>query len=258
MARRLTLINLAALLSAVVLVLSATAHGEKPPVIELPEVPIFVYGGFRPAALPKRGPAPVQMEVHGTVKAPEGSRPPFLKELTLDLDRHLSVDGKGLAVCPRGPVDSPPPPERCRSAFLGKGAIAAEIEFPEAAEPIVVHAGLFAFNQGIRDGRAKILFYAHFGAPVNGAMITTAKVAKARTGRYGSEWTLPFPKIAGGFGWIKAFRLEIGRNFARRGKSRSYLLGRCPDGHLDAGATATFVDGTIIKSKFVRACTPAA
>jgi hypothetical protein len=152
-------------------------------------------------------------------------------------------------------VEGPPLPERCGPSLLGKGTIRAEIEFPEA-EPVEVKSALLAFNQGIRDGRTTIMVYAHLGPPVSGSIVATVKVSKENKGRFGTKWAFAIPKIAGGYGSITEFNLTIHREFAYKEKRRSYLLAKCPDGHLNAHATSVFSDGSEQADQFVRACTP--
>jgi hypothetical protein len=38
------------------------------------------------------------------------------------------------------------------------------------------------------------------------------------------------------------------------GEEKSYLIARCPDGHLDARATSVFDNGYVQADSFVRSC----
>ncbi len=96
----------------------------------------------------------------------------------------------------------------------------------------------------------------HLAAPVSAAFVITAEIAKIDERRYGTKWRLVFPKIAGGYGSIARFNLTISRRFRDEGKKQSYLLAKCPDGHLDAHASALFADGSEESDSFVRSCVP--
>ena len=64
------------------------------------------------------------------------------------------------------------------------------------------------------------------------------------------------PKIAGGYGSPISFSLTVGRTFTYKGKKQSYLLAKCPDGHLNAKGVGVFSDGTRLAGSLVRSCTP--
>jgi hypothetical protein len=52
------------------------------------------------------------------------------------------------------------------------------------------------------------------------------------------------------------FELNVKKQFTVGGKSQSYLLAKCPDGHLNARGTAVFSDGKRLEGEVVRPCTP--
>lgn len=64
------------------------------------------------------------------------------------------------------------------------------------------------------------------------------------------------PRIAGGYGSITSLTLSLGRQFARRGKQQSYLLARCPNGHLRAKGVGVFSGNIRLAGSLARSCTP--
>ena len=66
--------------------------------------------------------------------------------------------------------------------------------------------------------------------------MTTVKIKKVHNGRYGLKSVATIPKIAGGSGSVKSFSLTINK--------KGVLTAKCPDGKLQANATAIFSDGT--------------
>jgi hypothetical protein len=242
--------------TALALAAVGVASAEKPTVVKVEGSPLAINGGFSPKALPKRGkPAPLLFHLSAEVRSASGSVTPALHEVSLELDRHITADAKGMAICPAGNVESPPPEERCGPALIGRGTMEVLVGFPEGA-PFSVVSKLFAFNAGIKHGTPTILIYTYLPSPVSAAMVTTVGVTKIDRGRYGTRWLLAFPKIAGGYGSIVGLSLEIGRRFRYLGEEKSYLLGRCPDGHLDGRATSVFTDGFAQTDSIVRSCTP--
>jgi hypothetical protein len=75
------------------------------------------------------------------------------------------------------------------------------------------------------------------------------KIKKIHNGRYGLKSIATIPKIAGGSGSVKSFSLKIGN------KGKKVLFAQCPDGKLQAHATAKFADGTKVSAGIVRSCT---
>jgi hypothetical protein len=234
----------------------APASADKPTIVEAGDLLPIVNGGFSPKALPRAEFAHVAMGESGSIKPlVGGARPSALQEVILELDRNLAIDARGLSVCPPGNVESLPPPERCSSALVGRGAMEVEVEFPEQ-KPFTLESKLFAFNAGIRERQRTIYLYAYLMAPISASVVSTIKVSKVHDSRYGMRWVESFPKIAGGYGSITDFSLTIDKQFGFRGKRRSFLLAKCPDGHLNALATSIFSDGSEQQDSFARACTP--
>jgi hypothetical protein len=242
--------------TAFALAIAGPVSAEEPTIVEVGGQLPIISGGFSPKALPKKGePAPLAMNIAGNVYAPAGKRPPGFREVDLELDRNVTVDAEGLTVCSTRTIEGPPLPQRCGGALVGSGTVEVEVEFPEQA-PFALKAKLLAFNHGIKRGQTTILGYSYLGVPVSAAMVSNIAITKVHDGRYGTRWVLAFPKIAGGYGSITSFELTVNRRYHYEGEGRSYLLGRCPDGHLNAQATSVLSDSSEQPNAFVRSCVP--
>lgn len=241
--------------AALALLVVGIASADKPVVIEpVGQLPV-VNGGFSPKALPKKGkPAPIAFGLSVTLATGDGSAPPALHEVSLELDRHIAVDAEGITVCPRRKVEGPSPEERCGPALVGKGTVEVLIHTPEQ-EPFLARGKLLAFNAGVKRGTPKIFLYAYLAPPASMALLTTVEVTKIDRGRYGTEWLFAFPTIADGYGSITKLDLEISKRFPYMGEEKSYLLARCADGHLAGRATSVFASaGPALTDSFVRSC----
>lgn len=242
--------------TALALAIAGIALADGPVTVEAGGQPLVINGGFSPKALPRKGrPAPIALGLSARVATADGSIPPALHEVSLELDRHITADAKGIAVCPRANVEGPSPEQRCRSALVGKGTMDVLIQIPEQL-PFIARSKLFAFNVGVKHGAPTILLHAYLPSPVSMAVLATVGVTKIHQGRYGTKWLFVFPKIADGYGSITKFDLEIGKRFPYMGEEKSYLLARCPDGHLDGRAASVFAGGSAQMDSFVRSCTP--
>jgi hypothetical protein len=247
---------LAALFLTALVSMVGIASAEKPGYVELGGLLPVVVGGFSPKALPRRGkPAPIALNLSGKIETTDGGIPAALREVVLELDRNVTVDPKGTAVCRLGNIDSPPPTERCRPALVGKGWISVLVAIPEQA-PFTAKSRLLAFNEGVKRGKTTVLIYGYLAAPVSASFVIAVEVAKIDERRYGTRWRLTFPKFVGGYGSVTKFNLTISRRFQYEGEKQSYLLAKCPDGHLDGHASSLFADGSEGSDSFVRSCVP--
>jgi hypothetical protein len=236
----------------------ATAKKYPPTIIKVGNLVLELNGGFSPTALPKNKLAPISLSVSGKINTADGTHPPALKEVIVETDKNGTINAKGLPVCTSGKLqaqDTAHAEKACPTAIVGKGTTDVEVEFPEQ-KPFIAHSKLLAFNGGVKGGTTTIFIHAFLTSPVSAAVVTTVKVSKVHNGRFGTKSVATIPKIAGGSGSVKAFSLTFNRKFTYKGKKQSYLLAKCPDGHLNAHATSIFADGTKLVGDFVRACTP--
>lgn len=233
----------------------AVAKTYPPTIVQAGDLKITLNGGFTPTVLPKKGkPAPITLNFSGKIDTTDGTHPPALKEVIADTDKNGSIDVKGLPVCTSGKLqatDTSAAEKACGKAIIGKGTTDVEVEFPEQA-PFVAKSKLLAINGGAKGGKTTLFIHAYLSSPVSAAVVTTLKISKVHHGRYGTETIATIPKIAGGYGSVRSFSLTLDKGY----KGQRYLFAKCPDGHLQAKATAVFSDGKQLTGDFVRSCTP--
>jgi hypothetical protein len=214
-------------------------------------------GNFSPKVLPKKTLAPIALTAEGTIKMEDGSHPPALKEFLLETDKNGAIDVKGYPKCTSGKLQSQDTPHAeaiCKPAIIGKGNTTVEILFEES-KPINVKSKLLVFNGGFSGGTTTLFIHAYITVPVPAAIVTTVKIKKINKGRYGTLSVGTIPRIAGGNGSVTAFDLKVDKKFTYKGKKVSILTAKCPDGKLQAHATAVFSDGTRASADFIRPCT---
>lgn len=229
-----------------------------PVVVQQGNLKITVNGGFSPTKLSKTKLSPITLTVSGKVETVDGKHPPALKEFVVETDKNGAINAKGLPTCSAGKLnsqDTKHAEKACPNAIVGEGKTDVEIEFAEQP-PIVAHSKLVAFNGGVKGGVTTIYIHAFLEVPVPAAVVTTVKVSKIHNGRFGTKSVASIPVIAGGAGSPINFELKVGRKFTYKGKQQSYLLAKCPDGHLNAKGTGVFSDGTRLTGSVVRSCTP--
>lgn len=233
-------------LAGLTLVSSVFAKPEK---VIVGDLEVEYDGGFSPQALPKNKLTPITFFLWSKIRKVDGKHPPAIKEFKLEGDKNVAVNVKGVPTCTSGKLQSQTTAAArkiCGSAIVGSGTTEVEVEFPEQP-PIDVKSELLAFNGGFRGGVTTLFIHAYLTAPVTAAIVTTVKIKNVKKGRYGTESIAKVPKIAGGSGSVTYFKLKFDKGF---------LMGKCPDGRLQAHGTAVFADNTKASATVIRPCTP--
>lgn len=222
----------------------------KPVTVEAGNLVFTFNGGFSPTKLPKNKLAPITLTSSGEISTKDGTHPPALKEAIVETDKNGAINVKGIKVCKSGQLqsrDTAAARKACPKSIIGTGKTTVEVQFPES-KPVLVNSALTVFNGGFSGGTTTLYIHAYFSAPVTGAIVTTLKIKKVHNGRYGLKTVATIPKIAGGSGSVKSFDLKINR--------KGVLSAKCPDGKIQAKATAKFADGTVAgPATITRPCT---
>jgi len=252
---RKRLITTLALGAALAVAVAGIATADKPTVVQVGNLKLTLNGSFSPKTLPKKGkPAPITLNVSGKIQTLDGSHIPAVKEIIVETDKNGSIDTKGLPTCTSGKLqaqDTAAAEAICKKAIIGSGITNVDVEFPEQA-PFIAKSKLVAFNGGVSGGKTTIFIHAYLSSPISAAVVTTVKISKVHSGRYGTKSVATIPKIAGGYGSVKEFSLTFDRGY----QNTPFVFANCPDGHLDAKATSLFADGTRLTGTFTRTCSP--
>jgi len=215
-------------------------------------------GGISPTKLPRRGKAPITARLHGGVESRDGSHPPALESIQIDIDKTLAVDAVGLPVCRRAQLEatnSATARRACREAIIGSGEAEVEVAFPEQT-PFRSTGPLILFNGGVHGGVTTVLLHAYVDVPAPTAIVTKATIARIHQGPYGLRIQARIPKIAGGSGSATRFELKVGRRYTYKGRKKSYLTAGCPTGTWRVKGHAQFSDGTELRLTHLFSCTP--
>jgi hypothetical protein len=208
-----------------------------------------------PRRLSRSTPTPIALNLGGRIGTVDGSHPPAVKQIVLDLDRHIAIDLRGLPLCQGGRHDIRPPdlPSRCKDAIVGRGKAAFQIQFPE--EPsIATESELVVFNGGgQRAGKAALYAVAFLTQPITTAVTMKVTIAKRRGG---SRMIFEVPKIAAGAGSLTYLGVKLKKRFARNGRTVNVLTGTCPDGTLQSRFSALFADGATLSGDILQKCVP--
>ncbi|HTT94912.1 MAG TPA: hypothetical protein VMF55_09580 [Solirubrobacterales bacterium] len=215
-------------------------------------------GGIFPSTLPRHGNAPISARLEAEIGTTDGSHPPALRHIDLDIDRTIGIDAAGLPTCKLGRIEATSgdaAKRACPEAIIGSGWAKVEVAFPEQA-PFSSTGPVVLFNGGVRGKTTTVLLHAYVDVPAPTAIVVPARVVRVEKGRTGLEIVATIPPIAGGAGSVTAFRLTVGRRFTSGGRSRSLLTAGCPSGHYRTDGEAEFADGTVLSVNHVFPCTP--
>ncbi len=215
-------------------------------------------GGIVPSTLPRHGSAPISARLEAEIGTTDGSHPPAIRHIDLDIDRTIGIDAVGLPTCKLGRIEatsSTAAKQACPDAIIGSGWAKVEVAFPEQA-PFSSTGPVTLFNGGVHGNTTVVLLHAYVDVPAPTAIVVPAQVVRIHQGQFGLEILATIPRIAGGAGSVTAFRLTVGRRFTAGGKRRSLLTAGCPSGHYRTEGEAEFADGTVLSVDHVFPCTP--
>lgn len=211
---------------------------------------------MQPRELPKRGNAPITLTSIVRVGTHDGSTPPTLKTLLFLVDKHGTVDTRGLPVCTVAKLEGTTPSQarkRCAGALVGKGAGKAVVTMPGSA-PFTITSPLSFFNGPPSGGRPTLLAHAYETVPSPKALIVPITIERIAQGRYGYRARIEMPEIAGGFGAPTLSEASIGATRTRGGKKVGYLNAHCSGGRLQVYGTVTATNGDFFPATLTSPC----
>jgi hypothetical protein len=245
-----------ALLLVVVGALAAVAHAE---IVQSGDLRVSFHAGFTPTALPRERPAPISVDFEGRISTTDGSHPPALRRLRVELNSAGEVDTRGLPRCRTASLQATSSAlalERCRRALVGQGTFVAQLP---VERQLLVSGRALVFN-GTVGRRPGMLIHIYVSNPVRLTLVIPIKISR-RGGRFGTVLTTNVPKLAGGSASIVALKLKIGRRFSVGGERRSYLSAACAAPAGFPGAVFTFArssfsfaDGRTMHTALSRSC----
>jgi hypothetical protein len=183
---------------------------------------------FSPHSLPRDTPAPIEVTIKGAVTTSDGSHPPPLQWLEVELNRNGRLYTKGLPSCSPSLLQSTSSDEansRCGRALVGHGNFSADIALG-TNKPVTSAGRILAFN-GRRAGKPALLLHFFGGVPVRFTLVVPLRIGHRRDAQFGTVLRARIPKLANGFGSITQIDLSLGRRWTFAGKRRSYLSAAC-------------------------------
>lgn len=211
---------------------------------------------LQPRALPTRGTAPVRLSNVTRISTKDGSPPPILKTLTFLLDKHGTVDTRGLPRCTAAKLAGATPAQarqRCADALVGEGTGKAKVNMPGKA-PTTITSPLSFFNGPPSGGKPTLIAHAYETVPAPKALVVPITIERIKHGRYGFRAKVEIPQIAEGFGAPILAEANLGRTRKRGGKTVGYLNAYCSGGRLQVYGTLSFTNGDFFPATLTSPC----
>jgi hypothetical protein len=240
---------------ALIVVPSALAKRE---VVQVGNLFLADNGGISPRKLPRNEQAPISAHIHGEIGTTDGSHPPAVKTVTLDLDKTIQVNARGLPVCAKGRLEAQPTvaaKKACPDSIVGSGAGEVEVAFPEQ-KPITAKGPIFLFNGGVHGGATVLFIHTYVAIPAPTAVVVTVKISRIHRGHFGLRTVAQIPPIAGGAGSATEFEFTVDRKFVYKGRKESFLTASCPTGSYYTEGEVLFDNGATMGLRHVLPCTP--
>jgi hypothetical protein len=188
-----------------------------------------VTGKLSPRKLPREGLAPVAVSVGWKIATTDGSTPPQLKTLRIEINRNGILNATGLPTCPYGkiqPASTSRALKNCRASLVGKGSFSALVGL-EGQESYVAKGQMLLFNS--LKGKEPVLYGQIYSPyPFANSFVIPFKISKQRKGAYGTALTATLPANLRDWGNLTEVSMRLSRRFAYEGERRSFLSAGCP------------------------------
>jgi hypothetical protein len=217
---------LAAAIVGAGLLIAALASGA---VVQQGNLRITVQSQIQPYKLPRTGTAPIAVFLSGHVGSVDGTVPPQLQRMKVEVNRHGLLQSHGLPVCPLGEIaasSSSRALSSCGDAEIGSGRFWATIVLPDQ-RPYPTRGKLLVFN-GRKGGRPALFAHIYTNKPFATSFVIAFTIKRISQGPYGTELAASFPQALGSWGFVDRIKLTLRREYTYKGHQRSYFNAGCP------------------------------
>lgn len=191
-------------------------------------IKVKFHGNIGPKKRPRHGVVPVTVQMGGKISTKDGTPPPRLSEIKLEISKHGVIDSKGLPLCSLGALKNASTARAesvCGKAEVGHGNVTSRIKLPEQEE-FATNGKLLAFN-GRYKGKPAIFAHVNSKGRLAITYVIIFQIEK-NAGSFGTALVAQVPSIASGAGHISAFDLSLSRRYAVGKTKKSYVSAGCP------------------------------
>jgi hypothetical protein len=211
---------------------------------------------FEPRAFPAHGTLPAEFGSIVRIHSVNGERPPALKTLVFEFDKHGRINFKGVPTCTMAKLEGTKPSEArkvCAGALLGTGVGKARVQVP-GMPAVTMRSPISIFNAPPEGGKPTMIAHAWETIPSPQALLTQFQVERIHHGRYGYRAQIELPPIAGGDGAATLAEAHFGRTYSRGGHKFGYVEAECSGSRLQVYGQLRFADGSHLQSLLTSPC----
>jgi DNA-binding beta-propeller fold protein YncE len=188
-------------------------------------VQVSVRAKLTPKKLPRAGTAPVRFSLDARIASTDGSVPPQLRGIEVEINRNGHIDPARLPVCQLEriqPSSTEGALEACRRSLVGEGRFSAKVLLTQQA-PFPSAGKIVAFN-GRWHGKPAILAHVFGTEPVPTSYTLPFVIGRVAKGTYGTRLSASLPRFTSKWGYVTGIALNLGRATSGGG----YLTAGCP------------------------------
>jgi DNA-binding beta-propeller fold protein YncE len=190
---------------------------------------LTVDGSLSPRRLPRKGVAPISISIGGEISTTDGTLPPQLKRMRIELNRHGRLDYRGLPTCDYNRIQ-PGSTGRalagCRSSLVGRGRFSAVITL-EGQEPYETGGRLLVFN-ALKKGKPVLYGHIYSPRPFATSFVIVFEIEKLKGKTYGTVLNAVPPPAFKRWGNLTGLSMTLERHFSYGGRRHSYISAGCP------------------------------
>jgi hypothetical protein len=193
-------------------------------VVQHGRVRVAVAAKLAPKKLPRKGTAPVRFSLDAKISSTDGSVPPQLRAIAIEINRNGHLNPSSMPRCELEqiqPASTQGALEACGRSVVGEGSFAAKVLLAQQA-PFPSAGEVVAFN-GSWHGRPAILAHIYGTDPVPTSYTLPFVITKAGKGPYGTTLKASLPNFTSKWGYVTGISLKLGG-----GAHRDYLSAGCP------------------------------
>lgn len=249
-----------ALVALTIILAALGANLARAEISQKKDVRVLFKGDITPNVLPRDHQVPVTVSVETHITQIGTGEPPELLRLSLAINRHGSIDFRGLPKCRFKriqPSNNGEAIEACGDSLVGTGFFSANVLLPEQS-PFPSRGKILAFNGEVL-GHPVIFAHIYGTEPVPTSFVLPF-VVRHSNGKYATTLVAYLPKVKANWGFITGISLKLNRSFRYRGKEHHYLSASCPApkgvgvaGFAFAKAEFVFAGNTVV-STLNRSC----
>lgn len=222
---------------------------------------VALRGHISPLELSRHAHDPVHLNLAAGLRTADDTLLPRVKRVEVGLPTQGVVSTRGLPACTGRRLRNTTTKRAlavCSDALVGHGTVEAAVVIPGQGA-FRIHAQLLAFNGPRVGGHRLLLMHAYARRPP--IVVVLPFKFERHHGRLGLTIGADLPAALGPWPHLARFKVELGRSYRFRGKTRSFLRANCPiPPRFTAGffslakVTYTLTDGRRISDAITRGC----